>query len=186
MTDTPKPKKRRGRPPKKKAEPVVEFDATADGKITPTARVIKDPLENKLDHFQYRASDHDLDVWQHTDISPMHVPKAIKDKYPDLRFRYVSKARWRGNDNFLAAMPEKRALAYNKAVSQRSREKIRDLQESHVENAAAMERAGIEPLGDGLVIATKEKRAGYNRQELMEIVRRNREEHNKKRKYFLT
>lgn len=198
MTENNSTPKKRGRPKKAVSEATTSSPAT----------VLKDPLDNKLDHFQYHASDRDLDIWEHTDISPVHVPKDIKEKYPGLRFRYVSKQRWdkygkeyhgwqrftdpalapdgvnRGNDTFLAAMPEERALAYNRYVSQKSREAVQGIQDTQIENAARMERAGIEPLGTGLVVETNQPRTGYNRQQLLERIRKNREEHAKKKVYF--
>ena len=83
MVATPaeQPKKRRGRPP-------------GSGRKA-KATVLREPLEKKLDHFQYTKDENALELWEHgEDVNPLKLPKEVKKDYPHLRFRWVSKATW--------------------------------------------------------------------------------------------
>jgi len=160
------PKKKRGMPkggwPKKTAVEVTksELPKHMDGEA--------------LEKFSYKATPGELDDWEaNEDVSPMHVPKEIKEKYPELTFRYVSqysvKTRganyhgWqkftdsgfpdgvkRGNDMFLAAMPTERAERYRRKVSEESIQRIRSSQEKSLEfqigkglTSEEMEKMGV-------------------------------------------
>ena len=110
----------------------------------------------RLEEFAYKANDADLEYWEGNEAaSPLHVPDALKKKYPNMDWRWVSKRTlenrgagyngWqifsdgqykeglkRGNDSFLAAMPKERAQRYRDYVSERSMERIRSVQEKAV------------------------------------------------------
>jgi hypothetical protein len=151
--------------PERRAEVIAKMKATkaakkeaewAEGpereaKITPKIGA-RDNLDIKLDHFQYTLDPQEQAVWEQDEtISPLHVPKSIKDRYPDMEWHWVSsrtvevKGRnyhgWqlfrskeypegvnRGNDLHLAAMPKELAQSYRDAVANRSSERVRDLQ----------------------------------------------------------
>lgn len=128
----------------------------------------------RVDVFVYKGDPRELDDWEHDEeISPMHVPKEIKSKYPGMAFRYVSKQKWdkfgknyhgwqtftdadypegvnRGNDLFLCAMPGERAQRYRDSVAERSNQAIRGSQEASLNlqigqklSSEEMERMGI-------------------------------------------
>jgi hypothetical protein len=162
------PKKRRGMPKggwPKKEQPEVE--------------VVREKLPEAMQgealaKFVYQATPGELDDWEHNaEVSPMHVPKTIQNKYPDLAFRYVSRQKWdkfgknyhgwqtfqdsehpqgvtRGNDMFLCAMPKERAQRYRDSVSEKSNANIRARQQSALElhlsqniSQEEMEKMGI-------------------------------------------
>lgn len=111
---------------------------------------------DRLEEFVYKANDADLEYWEGNEsASPLHVPNKLKEKYPGMDWRWVSKRTldnrgagyngWqifhdqqnpegikRGNDTFLAAMPKERAQRYRDYVSERSMERIRAVQEKAV------------------------------------------------------
>lgn len=162
------PKKRRGCPPggwPKKDKPEVavtrsKLPVAMDGEA--------------LEKFSYDHTSEELeDFANNADVTPMHVPKEIKSKYPGMAFRYVSKQKWdkfgknyhgwqvfkdnsypegvnRGNDLFLCAMPEERAQRYRDSVAERSNQIIRNRQEASLNlqigqklSSEEMERMGI-------------------------------------------
>ncbi len=118
----------------------------------------KDPFDKKLDHFQYTLDPKEAAIWEHDEtISPLHVSRELKRKYPDLEWRWVSEYKlktkgegyngWqlfrdsdhttgirRGNDLRLAAMPKEMAESYRRAVSERSSRSVSGAQESAVAN----------------------------------------------------
>lgn len=134
--------------------PVVfaESPQSSVGKSHTSPVGVKDNLDIKLDHFQYTLDPEEAAVWEHDEtISPLHVPKHIRDKYPQFDWHYVSEYKirtrglgyngWqlfkdstypegikRGNDLFLAAMPKKMAESYRRRVSERSTEAVRNVQ----------------------------------------------------------
>lgn len=110
-----------------------------------------------LEKFAYKGTPGEMDDWEaNEDVSPMHVPKEIREAYPNLSFRYVSQYSvrtrganyrgWqkfsdnqfpdgvkRGNDMFLAAMPKERAERYRQKVSEDSIDRIRSQQEKSIQ-----------------------------------------------------
>lgn len=172
MTETPievPAKKKRGRPFKNK---------------TAVAAVTGDPLDRKLDHFQYTKDERELEWWEgNQKESPLHVPEAIRKANPGMRFHWVSKGRitrlgkgyhgWqvysdrknpdgvnRGNDLILAAMPEERAAAYNKYVSRKSTEAVRGAQArqfEHMDTCIDMGRDAVPEADGGTAIGVRPK-----------------------------
>ncbi|MGH9969977.1 MAG: hypothetical protein ACREBG_19585, partial [Pyrinomonadaceae bacterium] len=136
--------------------------------------VTSDPFDQKLAHFQYATDEHSGDVWEHGEgINPLDLPKAIREGYPHLRFRWCSEPKWdkkgknydgwqrftdpklcpdgerRGRDLFLAAMPEERARKRDRFVQQRSTDMIKSVQERNLDTIAQIqhgESQGIAPL----------------------------------------
>ncbi len=114
-----------------------------------------------LEKFAYKATEGEMDEWEADETrSAMHTPREIKNRYPDLCFRYVSgysvRTRgsnyhgWqkfsdsenpegikRGNDMFLAAMPKERAQRYRDKVAEDSVARIRSQQEKSIQFLAS-------------------------------------------------
>lgn len=157
--DTPA-KKRKGfasMPPEKLAAVIEKAKiARAANKLVResmgTVNVKKDAEDAKLDYFQYSLDPKAAMMWEHDEtVSPLHVPKEIKDRYPGLEWRFISNRTldvkgkgyngWeifsdpaypqglkRGPDLRLAAMPKEYAERYRNKVSERSTEQVRNLQ----------------------------------------------------------
>jgi hypothetical protein len=127
------PAKRRGGRPKGSKNKKVERVVTE----------MKDPLDRKLDHFQYHASPDEIQDWKDEKPLNSRVVRDIKKKYPGMRCRFVSSFSmdkrgkgyrgWQlfsdkshpngikvGNDLFLAMMPEELAQSYNDEMAYRS------------------------------------------------------------------
>ncbi len=141
------------------------------------AEVLKDPEEVKLDHFQYSGDEHALDQWENdATLSPIDVPRDIKDRYPGLAFRYISshtlKTRgagyngWelfrdklypegvlRGNDLRLGARPKGMSEAYQRRVQEASNTAIQDTVSGRI---AKMEQAIADSGGEASFISTGE------------------------------
>ena len=206
-------KKRRGRPFKKKAEPLGERAA----RVTRDDQVSTDETR-KLDHFQYSKDPKDLQWWEgDKTLSPMHVPDGLREKRPDLAFKYLSKARidrlgagyhgWeiykdnkhplgigRGNDLILGCKPEEDAEKYRRFVSESSSKAVRGMQEAQfnrVEAGIDMGRDAVPEADGGTAIGVRPKvgkgggyRRGYDPEQVREIIAKNRERMNKHRKIF--
>lgn len=154
-------KRKPGRPRKNPTiTEVVKAQAEVPAAATPVK--VKDPLDKKLDYFQYNRDPNAAEPWESE--NPMDTPqiRKIKAEYPNLRFHFVSQRNlelkgkdyhgWQlfsdtkrpnglkvGNDLFLAAMPEEMAQQYNEHTAYRSTERVRGLQENQMETIAQIE-----------------------------------------------
>ena len=162
---------------KKEHAPVID---TSGAHLTGTL-----PVE-KLEEFRYTASEEDLQYWEgNPEASPLNVPKAIRDKYPNMDFRWCSEAKWnklgknwqgwqrftdnqrpeglkRGNDLFLAAMPKERAQRYRDHVALESIERLRAAQSKALQaqvgstmNSKELEAMGASGATPGLLIGQR-------------------------------
>jgi hypothetical protein len=128
-----------------------------------SAKVVKDALDLKLDHFTGTKDDKTMEWWEGDQtLSPLHVPKEVKDNtaYADRRWHWSSDTKWskygknyhgwqlftdaahpegirRGNDTFLTWMPEEKAARYNAFTSRQSTQRVRGLQENQLKRSAA-------------------------------------------------
>lgn len=194
MDEVKKPRGFAAMSPEKRAEAIAKGRAKrAENKqaklaAEPPRIETKDELDRKLDHFRYSLDPEATMMWEHDEtVSPLHVPKEIKDRYPHLEWRFVSNRTldikgkgyngWelfhdqsypeglkRGPDLRLAAMPREFAESYRRKVQDRSTEQVRNLQTGQI---AKMEQAvhdlnaaGVEAgmLGDGEVLADEKGR----------------------------
>ena len=89
-----RPKGSKNKP--KPANGEAEIDSVIVGTPTATvAEVVGDPLDKKLDHFQYATDEHSGDIWEHGEgINPLDLPKAVRERYPHLRFHWCSESKW--------------------------------------------------------------------------------------------
>ena len=116
----------------------------------------KDPLDKKMDYFQYQASDHELQVWEHAGENPYNSPilKDVKAKYPHLHFRMCNENTLRDKrDGFqmfkdgahpdgvkigtqtLACIPKEKERIRAAYVSEQANRDIRSRQENSVSAA---------------------------------------------------
>lgn len=139
----------------------------------------KDEFDKKLDHFQYSLDPQAVALWEHDEtVSPLHVPKELKDQYPNLEWHWVSERNlknkgrgyngWeifydahnpegvmRGPDMRLGVMPKEMAERYRRRVSETSTEQVKNLQSGQIAKMdraiAELNQANIEAglLGDG-------------------------------------
>ena len=140
----------------------------------------------KLEEFRYTANEADLQYWEgNPEASPLNVPKAIRDKYPNMDFHWCSEKKWdklgknyqgwqkftdnkhpegmkRGNDLFLAAMPKERAQRYRDHVAEQSIERLRSAQSKALQsqvgsvmNSKELEEMGAQGATPGLLIGQR-------------------------------
>ncbi|MDP2734713.1 MAG: hypothetical protein Q8P12_00740, partial [bacterium] len=157
--ETKKPRGFAAMSPEKRAEAIAkgrakraENKAARQADPLPVKVGAKDEFDRKLDHFQYSLDPQAAMMWEHDEtVSPLHVPKELKDRDPNLAWRFVSNRTldikgkgyngWelfhdpaypeglkRGPDLRLAAMPKEYAESYRKKVQNRSTEQVRNLQ----------------------------------------------------------
>ena len=154
----------------KKATPVAADSASADE----LRKAVQNPetIDKVLgDGFKYTLDEKEQAIWEHDEtISPLHVPKEISDRYPDMAWKWVSTRAlenrgagykgWevfsdksnprgvkRGNDLRLAARPQSMSDSYRKWVEDKSSQAVRDVQEGAV---GKMDRAIAELRARGL------------------------------------
>lgn len=154
-------KRKPGRP---KKIPVEEQTTKPVQEAVPKVALIaptKSPEERKLDYFQYSG---DANSYEWEKENPLQVPKTIRERYPNLTFRWraidtKTGKLWRGKDyhgwqvftdsknpegvkyggdSVLAAMPNERAESYRLYVQNQSTDLVKSTQENQIE---AMDRA---------------------------------------------
>lgn len=179
----------------------------------PATQDFKDAFDRKLDHFQYTKDENELQIWERDQsLSPLHVPKDIKTKYPDMRWHWVSDKKlnrvgtgyqgWqlfkdskhpegvkRGNDLRLAAMPEDMARKYNEHTMSESNQRMQGLSELDLERgASALRQQGheVEYTGHGISLDKSARRPvrGLHPEEVKERAAKAREQAQKGRVYF--
>ncbi|KKL56382.1 hypothetical protein LCGC14_2245970 [marine sediment metagenome] len=166
-------KKKPGRPRKNPLEAqAAQPSPEVQPRITPNVGA-KDQLDRKLDHFQY-SGDANAYEWEKENL--LQVPKTIRERYPQLTFRYRAIDSKTGNlrhgkdyhgwqvftdrenpegikvggDLVLGAMPNERAESYRLYVQRQSTDLVKGTQENQIE---AMDRAAAE-LGPGAYSAS--------------------------------